>query len=91
MDYVLTQDKSFKKWAKAYADDEALWFKECVLGFFIFISPCISNIFTLSSFSAAFSKMLEFGVPPSQTSELFSADFLWWCRWVAKYHAFAVR
>ena len=29
-DYVLTQDKNFKKWAKAYADDEALWFKEYV-------------------------------------------------------------
>lgn len=29
-DYVLTQDKSFKKWVKAYADDEQLWFKECV-------------------------------------------------------------
>ena len=29
-DYVLTQDKSFKKWVKAYADDEDLWFKECV-------------------------------------------------------------
>ena len=27
-DYVLTQDKSFKKWVKAYADDEELWFKE---------------------------------------------------------------
>ena len=27
-DYVLVQDKSFKKWVKAYADDEALWFKE---------------------------------------------------------------
>jgi cytochrome c peroxidase len=44
-DYVLTQDKSFKKWAKAYADDEALWFKD---------------------FSAAFSKLLELGVPPNQ-------------------------
>jgi len=44
-DYVLTQDKSFKKWAKAYADDEELWFKD---------------------FSAAFSKMLELGVPPNQ-------------------------
>ena len=27
-DYVLVQDKSFKKWTKAYADDEELWFKE---------------------------------------------------------------
>ena len=32
-DYVLTQDKSFKKWVKAYADDEELWFKECVFYF----------------------------------------------------------
>ncbi|KAG6375666.1 heme peroxidase [Boletus reticuloceps] len=44
-DYVLTQDKSFKKWAKAYADDEELWFKD---------------------FSAAFSKLLELGVPLDQ-------------------------
>lgn len=29
-DYVLTQDKSFKKYAKAYADDQDLWFKEYV-------------------------------------------------------------
>ena len=27
-DYVLTQDKSFKKWAKAYAQDQDLFFKE---------------------------------------------------------------
>ena len=27
-DYVLTQDKSFKKYAKAYAQDQDLWFKE---------------------------------------------------------------
>jgi cytochrome c peroxidase len=27
-DYVLITDKSFKKYAKAYADDEALFFKE---------------------------------------------------------------
>ena len=27
-DYVLTQDKSFKKHAKAYADSQDLWFKD---------------------------------------------------------------
>jgi cytochrome c peroxidase len=27
-DYVLIQDKSFKKYAKAYADDSELFFKE---------------------------------------------------------------
>ncbi|KAF7796657.1 hypothetical protein EIP86_007840 [Pleurotus ostreatoroseus] len=27
-DYVLTQDKAFKKWAKAYAGDQDLWFKD---------------------------------------------------------------
>ncbi|TBU40080.1 heme peroxidase [Dichomitus squalens] len=27
-DYVLIQDKSFKKWVKAYAEDEQLWFKD---------------------------------------------------------------
>ncbi len=29
-DYVLVQDKSFKKFAKQYADSQDLWFKECV-------------------------------------------------------------
>lgn len=33
-DYVLVQDKSFKKWARAYADDEELFFKEYVPFFF---------------------------------------------------------
>lgn len=27
-DYVLVTDKNFKKWVKAYADDEDLWFKD---------------------------------------------------------------
>ncbi|EPQ57021.1 heme peroxidase [Gloeophyllum trabeum ATCC 11539] len=27
-DYVLTQDKSFRKYAKAYAEDQDLWFKD---------------------------------------------------------------
>ncbi|OJT07412.1 Cytochrome c peroxidase, mitochondrial [Trametes pubescens] len=27
-DYALVQDKAFKKWTKAYADDEQLWFKD---------------------------------------------------------------
>ncbi|KAH9858506.1 cytochrome c peroxidase [Lenzites betulinus] len=27
-DYALVQDKAFKKWTKAYADDEELWFKD---------------------------------------------------------------
>ncbi|KAH7925640.1 cytochrome c peroxidase [Leucogyrophana mollusca] len=44
-DYVLTQDKSFKKFAKAYADDNELFFKD---------------------FSAAFSRLLELGVPTGQ-------------------------
>ena len=29
-DYVLVTDKSFKKYAKAYAEDQSLFFKECV-------------------------------------------------------------
>jgi hypothetical protein len=29
-DYVLVTDKSFKKYAKAYADSEEVFFKECV-------------------------------------------------------------
>ena len=27
-DYVLVTDKTFKKWTKAYADDQDLFFKE---------------------------------------------------------------
>ena len=30
-DYVLTQDKSFKKYAKQYADNQDLFFKEYVV------------------------------------------------------------
>lgn len=44
-DYVLVTDKSFKKWTKAYADDESVFFKD---------------------FSAAFSRLLELGVPTTQ-------------------------
>lgn len=29
-DYVLVTDKSFKKWTKAYAEDQDLFFKEYV-------------------------------------------------------------
>jgi len=32
-DYLLTQDKSFKKWAKAYAENQNLWFEQ--YGFFL--------------------------------------------------------
>ncbi|KAI6037578.1 heme peroxidase [Pisolithus marmoratus] len=32
-DYVLTQDKSFKKYAKAYADDQQLFFKDFAAAF----------------------------------------------------------
>ncbi|KXN90792.1 Cytochrome c peroxidase, mitochondrial [Leucoagaricus sp. SymC.cos] len=38
-DYVLTQDKSFKKWAKAYAEDQDLWFKD--------FSSIVSRLFEL--------------------------------------------
>ncbi|RPD57600.1 cytochrome c peroxidase [Lentinus tigrinus ALCF2SS1-7] len=38
-DYVLTQDKSFKKWVKAYADSEDLWFKD--------FSAAVSRLFEL--------------------------------------------
>ncbi|KDQ55746.1 hypothetical protein JAAARDRAFT_37172 [Jaapia argillacea MUCL 33604] len=38
-DYVLTQDKSFKKFAKAYADDQDLWFKD--------FSKAVSTLFEL--------------------------------------------
>ncbi|KAF8907817.1 cytochrome c peroxidase [Gymnopilus junonius] len=38
-DYVLVQDKSFKKFAKAYADSEELWFKD--------FSKALSTLFEL--------------------------------------------
>jgi cytochrome c peroxidase len=38
-DYVLTQDKSFKKYAKAYADSEEIWFKD--------FSSAVSRLFEL--------------------------------------------
>ncbi|PFH53706.1 class II peroxidase [Amanita thiersii Skay4041] len=38
-DYVLTQDKSFKKYAKAYAEDQDLWFKD--------FSNVVSRLFEL--------------------------------------------
>ena len=36
-DYVLVQDKSFKKYAKAYADSQDLWFKEYVFHPFLIL------------------------------------------------------
>jgi len=38
-DYVLVQDKSFKKYAKAYADSQELWFKD--------FSSAVSRLFEL--------------------------------------------
>ncbi|KAF5351772.1 hypothetical protein D9756_007753 [Leucocoprinus leucothites] len=38
-DYVLIQDKSFKRWAKAYAEDQDLWFKD--------FSSVLSRLFEL--------------------------------------------
>ena len=38
-DYVLTQDKSFKKYAKAYANSQELWFKD--------FSSAVSRLFEL--------------------------------------------
>ncbi|KAL4251457.1 Peroxidase [Abortiporus biennis] len=38
-DYVLVEDKSFKKWVKAYAEDQDLWFKD--------FSNAVSRLFEL--------------------------------------------
>ncbi|CDO76660.1 hypothetical protein BN946_scf184695.g1 [Trametes cinnabarina] len=38
-DYALVQDKEFKKWVKAYAEDEQLWFKD--------FSAALSKLFEL--------------------------------------------
>ena len=72
-DYVLVQDKSFKKFAKAYAESQDLWFRE-----YVFIPPFIlflkSFIFfliltcnsTWYSFSKVVSRLFELGVPTEQ-------------------------
>ena len=66
-DYVLTQDKSFKKYAQQYAKDEELFFKE----YGAQSIPTFSATHSASSFSAVVAKLFELGVPPSQwaTSE----------------------
>lgn len=69
-DYVLVQDKSFKKFAKAYADSQELWFKE--YAFYHFESILNTNLsLPLHSFSKAVSRLFELGVPTEQfvTSE----------------------
>lgn len=38
-DYVLVQDKNFKKFAKAYADDQDLFFKEYAPSLFYWKLP----------------------------------------------------
>ena len=65
-DYVLTQDKSFMKWVKAYADSEELWFKEYVCS--PVVSACRKLTFGVAScsFSDAVSRLFELGVPTQQ-------------------------
>ena len=64
-DYVLTQDKSFKKYAKAYAQDQDLWFKESVSYLLVPVFELISRT-CANSFSAAVSRLFELGVPTQQ-------------------------
>jgi cytochrome c peroxidase len=63
-DYVLTQDKSFKKYAKAYAEDQDLFFKECV--FFRFFITAITKLTVCFSFASVVSRLFELGVPEAQ-------------------------
>ena len=65
-DYVLTQDKSFKKYAKAYADNQDLWFKEYVPLWICQTSS--AHVLTSNSFSFAnvVSRLFELGVPTAQ-------------------------
>ena len=60
-DYVLVQDKVFKKYAKAYAQDQDLFFKE-------YVSPShpLNLPLPARSFSAAVAKLFELGVPTQQ-------------------------
>jgi cytochrome c peroxidase len=68
-DYALIQDKATKKWVKAYAEDETLFFKEYVssLPITLTAAQCIY------SFANAVTRLFELGVPESQftTSERF--------------------
>ena len=61
-DYALIQDKSFKKFVKAYAADQDLFFKEQVFK----RSSMSVNADGSRSFSKAFSTLLELGVPEKQ-------------------------
>lgn len=68
-DYVLTQDKSFKKWVKAYAESQDLWFKEYVPARprpFSSISRCDADGLNYRSFSAVVATLFELGVPSAQ-------------------------
>lgn len=50
-DYVLTQDKSFKKYAKQYAQDQDLFFKE-------FVFPSFRSLGLLTSDTASLPRWL---------------------------------
>lgn len=65
-DYVLVTDKSFKKYAKSYADNQDLWFKEFVVFFKVmsFIRR-LTNLVRFS-FSKAVATLFELGVPAEQ-------------------------
>jgi hypothetical protein len=69
-DHALVQDKAFKKYAVAYAADEALFFKELVPSFTLARLYFLLTEHTCS-FSAVIAKLFELGVPESQwvTSE----------------------
>lgn len=57
---ALIKDKSFKQWAKKYAESEEAFFKEYVCPFRV-KWPWLTG-----SFSDAFAKLLELGVPTKQ-------------------------
>lgn len=62
-DYALVSDKKFKEVVKKYAEDEHVFFKEYVITIALFLCRHLPST---SSFSAAFSRLLELGVPTSQ-------------------------
>lgn len=64
-DYILTQDKSFKKYAKSYADDQEVFFKESVCSSYLHTDNGILTQIA-NSFSAVVSKLFELGVPKEQ-------------------------
>ena len=66
-DMALIKDKSFRKYAEQYAKDEQTFFNEYVFSSSSRTTIALSrNMLIYLSFSNAFGKLIELGVPTSQ-------------------------